>query len=201
MRITKDPDIRKKEIVDLATKLFLEKGFEKVSVRGIIDKTDSSGSPGMFYYYFKSKNEIYTAVIDQIVDEQIERRQALLKRSDSKNESAENTIKSLLELIQTDAEEYQKFSLQSANRELLEQVSKRLILSEQSMLQKLVDRMLDSHILPTSEILNFESSKYVTEFIIYGVNGILMNLKPTDDGSKALEYVKEFINRILNLNL
>ena len=45
MRITKRPDERKRELLDLAFNLFKEKGFSKVSVREIIDKTNSSKSP------------------------------------------------------------------------------------------------------------------------------------------------------------
>ena len=56
-RISKDPEVRKKELIDIATKLFEERGYERVSVRDILSEVN--GAPGMFYYYFKSK-KIYS---------------------------------------------------------------------------------------------------------------------------------------------
>ena len=49
-RISKDPEVRKKELIDIATKLFEERGYERVSVRDILSEVN--GAPGMFYYYF-----------------------------------------------------------------------------------------------------------------------------------------------------
>lgn len=201
MRVTKKPDVRKKELIELAKELFLEKGYEKVSVREIINKTDSSGSPGLFYYYFKSKNKIYEAVIDQMVDEEITERQIILTEGERKEEDAVDTITKLLELIQKDALEYQKFDLKDKNKQLLDIVSQRLIKSEESMIKRLVDRMLTEHTIPTNKILNFESSQFITTFIIYGSNGILTNLNSDDDRATALNYIKLFINNLLNLKL
>lgn len=201
MRVTKKPDVRKKELIELAKKLFLEKGYEKVSVREIIDKTDSAGSPGLFYYYFKSKKEIYESVIDEMVNEEITERQLILTKGERDDEDAVSTITKLLELIQKDALEYQKFDLKGKNKQLLDNVSQRLIKSEESMIKRLVDRMLTEHTIPTNEILNLESSQFITTFIIYGSNGILTNLNSEDDRVTALNYIKLFINSLLKLKL
>ena len=53
---SKPPEERRKELVDTAARLFAEKGYESVSVRDILNEV--SGAPGMFYYYFKSKQDI-----------------------------------------------------------------------------------------------------------------------------------------------
>ena len=45
-----------KRILDAARVLFLEKGFEKTSIRNIADLIEYS--PGTIYLYFKDKNEI-----------------------------------------------------------------------------------------------------------------------------------------------
>ncbi|MGP1602782.1 TetR/AcrR family transcriptional regulator, partial [Treponema sp.] len=51
-RNSKKPEVRKQELIEIAAKLFAEKGYEAVSVRDILEVVD--GAPGMFYYYFKS---------------------------------------------------------------------------------------------------------------------------------------------------
>lgn len=57
--------IREKEelkdsILKAAKKLFLEKGFEKTSIRNIADEIEYS--PGIIYHYFKDKNDIFHAL-------------------------------------------------------------------------------------------------------------------------------------------
>jgi AcrR family transcriptional regulator len=52
MRVTKDPEIRRKELMDAAEKLFLEHGYEETAVSDIVKKTGVA--QGTFYYYFKN---------------------------------------------------------------------------------------------------------------------------------------------------
>ena len=54
---SKPPEERRRELVTVASRLFSEKGYEAVSVRDILDEVH--GAPGMFYYYFKSKQDTY----------------------------------------------------------------------------------------------------------------------------------------------
>lgn len=62
MRTKKDPEIRQEAFIKVATELFMEKGYEAVSVRDVLDTVgNKSSSPSVFYYYFKSKNELYHA--------------------------------------------------------------------------------------------------------------------------------------------
>lgn len=64
MRITKDYDERKNEILDVAEKLFYQKGYEKCTVNDILKQVNIA--KGTFYYYFKSKEEVLEGVVDRI---------------------------------------------------------------------------------------------------------------------------------------
>lgn len=57
--------------------MFSERGYESVAVRDILKEIN--GAPGMFYYYFKSKGDIYLAVMEQYLNERIERRCKILE--------------------------------------------------------------------------------------------------------------------------
>lgn len=63
MRITKDPEVRKQEILDTAIKLFVSKGYEKTSISDIANAMGVS--QGLCYRYFASKEEIYEAALYQ----------------------------------------------------------------------------------------------------------------------------------------
>ncbi len=55
-RKERDKDEMRLRILNAAQKLFLEKGFEKTSIRNIADKIEYSA--GTIYLYFKDKNEL-----------------------------------------------------------------------------------------------------------------------------------------------
>lgn len=55
------------EIIDAAKYLFTKKTFQKTTVDDILEITGLS--KGGFYHYFKSKEDVLIAIIDQLVDE------------------------------------------------------------------------------------------------------------------------------------
>jgi AcrR family transcriptional regulator len=60
----KKPDERKDELLDIAEKLFMEKGYENTYVKDIYTK--ANGSFGMFCHHFKSKDEVLEEVRNTI---------------------------------------------------------------------------------------------------------------------------------------
>lgn len=63
-RIVKDPEIRRKEIIDAAYNLFEEIGYENTSVENIINQANIA--KGTFYYYFKTKKDLLNEIVKQI---------------------------------------------------------------------------------------------------------------------------------------
>lgn len=53
---------KKDEIIAAALKLFMEKGYDDTSIRMILGEV--SGEIGMFYHYFKSKDEVFEAAVN-----------------------------------------------------------------------------------------------------------------------------------------
>lgn len=78
MRITKNPDERKQEILDTAIRVFARKGYEKTSISDIAKEIGIS--QGLCYRYFTSKEAMYDAAIDEyasyIVEQNIRRTNA-----------------------------------------------------------------------------------------------------------------------------
>lgn len=65
MRIIKDPEERKTEILDAAERLFITKGYCQTTIIDILNEIGIA--KGTFYYYFKSKEEVMDAIISRIV--------------------------------------------------------------------------------------------------------------------------------------
>ena len=66
MRIVKEAEVRKEEILDAAEKLFAAKGFDNTSTGDILDAVGIAR--GTLYYHFKSKEDILDSVIERITD-------------------------------------------------------------------------------------------------------------------------------------
>lgn len=66
-RIVKKPEIRRQEIVQTAKALFLEKGYEKSTMQDVMRQLEIA--KGTIYHYFKSKEELLEAVIQEMSDE------------------------------------------------------------------------------------------------------------------------------------
>lgn len=62
-RVSKSPEERRRELMDCAENLFIEKGFQATMVSDIVKKLGVA--QGTFYYYFKSKDEILNALIER----------------------------------------------------------------------------------------------------------------------------------------
>lgn len=58
---------KRDEIISSAMQLFLENGYEATSVRMILDKVN--GEVGMFYHYFKSKDELFQKVVERFFED------------------------------------------------------------------------------------------------------------------------------------
>ena len=56
---------RKMELLQIAYRLFLTRGYENTSVDGIIE--EAGIAKGTYYYYFESKEQMLEEVIDMMI--------------------------------------------------------------------------------------------------------------------------------------
>lgn len=66
MRVVKEAEERKNEILDVAEKLFAAKGFDNTSTTDILEEVGIAR--GTLYYHFKSKEDILDAMIGRMTD-------------------------------------------------------------------------------------------------------------------------------------
>ncbi len=65
MARNKYPEVTVEKILDVAHRLFLEKGYDNTTIQDIVDNLDGL-SKGAVYHHFKSKEEIMDAVSDRM---------------------------------------------------------------------------------------------------------------------------------------
>src|SRR6201987_1693270 len=67
-RVVKHPDIRRGELLERASVLFVQRGYDNVSLNDLI--ADAGVSKGAFYHWFPSKDELITALAERSARDQ-----------------------------------------------------------------------------------------------------------------------------------
>lgn len=65
LRVVKNPEERRGEILDTAEKLFADRGYANTTINDILAVIDIA--KGTFYYYYKSKEEVMDAIITRSI--------------------------------------------------------------------------------------------------------------------------------------
>lgn len=68
---------RKLELLDIAYKMFISKGYENTSIDDII--AEAGIAKGTYYYYFESKEQTLEEVIGMMIDQEIEAASSVLE--------------------------------------------------------------------------------------------------------------------------
>jgi AcrR family transcriptional regulator len=79
-RTVKTPEARRAEILDVASTLFRTRGYAATSVDEIVGGVGVA--KGTFYYYFRTKEDVLTALARRMADEMAERSRAVAQDPD-----------------------------------------------------------------------------------------------------------------------
>lgn len=75
MRVVKEAEERKNEILDVAERLFGAKGYDSTSTNDILNEVGIAR--GTLYYHFKSKEEILDAMINRMTNRLVEKEEGI----------------------------------------------------------------------------------------------------------------------------
>ncbi len=185
MRITKEPEERKQEILDTAMRLFYEKGYEKTSIADIA-KTIGVAQ-GLCYRYFPSKEALFDSAIEQYADELVSRF--------SVPSSHEMTLKELIEtmpiMVETEDSSYYKTLHVVENKKFHDQLTLKVC----EKLSRVVAKLLE-HAKEKGEI-SMDDTRAAALFCVYGQIGILLNKEYTAEEKE--KYIRSFLIYALRL--
>lgn len=80
LRVVKEAEERKNEILDVAERLFVTKGFDNTSTNDILREIGIAR--GTLYYHFKSKTDILDAMIERMSKQLIEKATDIFNKKD-----------------------------------------------------------------------------------------------------------------------
>lgn len=172
-RTVKAPEERRKELIEVASHLFDKHGYEKVSVRDILSKVN--GAPGMFYYYFKSKEDIFLACMENYFNNKLRTKLDILQNKDI---AYEERIRLLRDLIVKDISQFTTRYHFSSDRSMTDHSYRLWELTH--YIGKFIDVYSDFIIegieegwIENNMGINQENVKSFAAFILYGALGTI----------------------------
>ena len=136
MRVIKDADKRKNEILDAAEHLFGTKGFDNTSTTDILNETGIAR--GTLYYHFKSKEELLDSMISRMTKRFVEKARKIAEQKEVP------VLKRLTTMMLALNGNYSNF-----NQEILQQVHK----PQNALMHQKMQNCLMSEINPLITIL------------------------------------------------
>jgi len=164
MRITKEPEERKQEILDTALRLFQEKGYEKTSISDIAKAIGVA--QGLCYRYFPSKEALFDSVVDQYAGILVE---ALATPAKKKNMSLKQILEEMPVTVETEDNNYYQLFHGVENPKFHDQLSLKVCEKLVPIVTKLFEAAQANGEIHLDDI---ETAAY---FCVYGQLGILLS--------------------------
>lgn len=165
-RISKEPEVRRQEILDTAMEVFMEKGYEAATMRDIAAAMQVV--PGLCYRYFESKQVLYDTVIQQYV---CDITAPMIRILEEQEESIEEFLDKLERLfLSTDGKEkYHHFFHKKENHNLQMLMSVRLCETLEPYMESKLQRMNEKGLTKVDNIA------LTASYLLFGAVPVLEN--------------------------
>ena len=186
VRISKLPEERKQEIMDIAMRVFGEKGYEQTTMRDIAEAVGIV--PGLCYRYFRSKEELFHAAVSQYAAEYCT---PIIKIMREQHQSFDELLKRVAALfIERDGKEkYHFFFHKKENHDFNTLMSYAICEYMQPFVKELLDTLNESNKLSIPDTIS------LSQFILYGQIAIINDdrLSAEEKGERIKSYIKKLI--------
>lgn len=186
--MAKTKEERRNEIIETAGKLFEEKGYEQTQVQDIVNEIGVA--KGLFYYYFKSKDEVMEELADRYADAIIDAVNKLIDKDISTFEK----INRIFQIFIDSAEKKSGIFMGILNvkngithERIFFNVGKKMV--------PLVTELILSG--NDNGECNCSDPKFITEFLVSGLFNIMNQISPDE----KIDYLKEKLPMIKTMIL
>ena len=186
--MAKTKEERRNEIIETAGKLFEEKGYEQTQVQDIVNEIGVA--KGLFYYYFKSKDEVMEELADRYADAIIDAVNKLI----DKDISTFDKINRIFQIFIDSAEKKSGIFMGILNvkngithERIFFNVGKKMV--------PLVTELILSG--NDNGECNCSDPKFITEFLVSGLFNIMNQISPDE----KINYLKEKLPTIKTMIL
>jgi hypothetical protein len=186
--MAKTKEERRNEIIETAGKLFEEKGYEQTQVQDIVNEIGVA--KGLFYYYFKSKDEVMEELADRYADAIIDAVNKLI----DKDIATFDKINRIFQIFIDSAEK--KYGIFMGILNVKNGIThERIFFNVGKKMVPLVTELILSG--NDNGECNCSDPKFITEFLVSGLFNIMNQISPDE----KIDYLKEKLPTIKTMIL
>lgn len=186
--MAKTKEERRNEIIETAGKLFEEKGYAQTQVQDIVNEIGVA--KGLFYYYFKSKDEVMEELADRYADAIIDAVNKLI----DKDIATFDKINRIFQIFIDSAEK--KFGIFMGILNVKNGIThERIFFNVGKKMVPLVTELILSG--NDNGECNCSDPKFITEFLVSGLFNIMNQISPDE----KIDYLKEKLPTIKTMIL
>lgn len=193
IRITKNPEERRKELIDIAERLFIKKGYEKTAVSDIVNK--AKVAQGTFYYYFKTKEEILDEIVDRHIILTVEKMRKIA------NEKGPNAIDKLVNIFlfsssfRNDRKSIMQYLHEDRNAHLHQKFERKIPPGTVGPLSQIIQQGIDEGLFKTQYPIDAANAFIgVTAMVLRGIDSAD---KQSEEFIRKFMATFDFLERIL----
>ncbi len=162
-RIVKTPDERRQELLGIGLELYMQNGASGVSIKEVVGRADVA--TGLFYYYFKSKEQFIEEALNSYIDGSIGKMSDILQSEAlTIMQKIEQGINAFWEHMTHMEPFMQDEVLHSESHHVL---SEKILCKIQPIIQTLIEKGNNEG------LFNVEDSNFTAYFLAFGLSGIL----------------------------
>ena len=186
-RITKEPEVRRQEIMDTAIELFYLNGYDKTSISDIAAKIGVA--QGLCYRYFKSKEELFDSAVDYYAEQQVNEMRPFLSDPSKTLKQKLYDTPTFMDTEQDNSFYYKIFHGANSHK-IHDQLSMKICSKLVPLITEQIQREIDAGELHISD------AETAASFCTYGQLGILLR----DDlaGEEKIDRIRAFLLQLLS---
>lgn len=186
--MAKTKEERRNEIIETAGKLFEEKGYEQTQVQDIVNEIGVA--KGLFYYYFKSKDEVMEELADRYADAIIDAVNKLI----DKDISTFDKINRIFQIFIDSAEKRSGIFMGILNVKNGITHERIFFNVGRKMVPLVTELILSGN---DNGECNCSDPKFITEFLVSGLFNIMNQISPDE----KIDFLKEKLPTIKTMIL
>jgi len=186
--MAKTKEERRNEIIETAGKLFEEKGYEQTQVQDIVNEIGVA--KGLFYYYFKSKDEVMEELADRYADAIIDAVNKLIDKDITTFDKINRIFQIFIDSVE------KKFGIFMGILNVKNgKTHERIFFNVGKKMVPLVTELILSG--NDNGECNCSDPKFITEFLVSGLFNIMNQISPDE----KIDYLKEKLPTIKTMIL
>lgn len=188
MRVSKEPEVRKQEIINTAMKVFSKKGYEAATMKDIA--AEMKVASGLCYHYFENKEMLYETAVSQYARDCSRIFTEVFKQKDLSLEECMERLGEAWKTSQQDGSySYEGFFHKEENEVFHRQLDIRMIHEVFPFVVSYLEE------LKKRGEIGIQDTEAAAQFVLYGQMGMI------NDQSRSMEnrfqLLKEMITKVL----